>query len=163
MKRIISFVLLVLIFVSCEDEYTMVRKAIDAVNETAPAATWDGQQLNSVSLIKGNNVVEFNISGFGNLPQKYEIDKPEMVKAGTFIIANFMTAFDHSKRGEGGEGDERLFMQVGPLIETLANNEIGIRFNLESEEGVSLSFDMSPDEVIKAARLRKDTFYEKYE
>lgn len=162
MRKIISLVFLVFLFLNCEDDYSMVRKAIDAVNETTPAATWDGQQLKSISLVKGVYVVEFYITGFGSLPQKYEIDKPDLIKCGTFIIANFMTAYDYSKQGEKSEGNEKMFMQVGQLIEMLANNEVGIRFKLESNDERLLSFEMSPDDVIKAARLRKDSFYEKY-
>ena len=98
----------------------------------------------------------------GRVPNDDEINNNELVKGGVWFIANFMTAYDYSVKGEGGEGDSEMFKKVGPLLKLLVGHEMGIRFKLDFRKGGSFSFDLSSKDVAKAVKLRKDTFYEEY-
>ena len=72
-----------IVLVSCGDKYTMVRKAVDAVNETTPARSWDGQHLENVQLIEEDNLVVFYIQVVGGrVPCDDEINNNELVKGG---------------------------------------------------------------------------------
>ena len=163
MKKIL-LLLMSVVLIGCGDKYVMVRKALDAVNATTPASSWDGQHLEAVQLIEEDNLVEFYIKDVGGrIPSNDEIDNGELVKGGTWFIANFMTAYDNSVKGEDGEGDCNMFKQVGPLLKLLVGNKMGVRFKFDFRDGGSFLFDMSPNDVAKAVKLRKKTFYEKYE
>ena len=69
------------------EKYAVVQKAVDAVNETTPAKTWDGQYLKSVRLIEKDKVVEFTIQNVGGqVPKADEISSDEITKGGFGIL-----------------------------------------------------------------------------
>lgn len=160
MMKLLSAIAFSVLFAGNGEKYTEVRKAVDNVNEAAPAKTWDGQYLKSVRLIEEDNVVEFNIKNVGgSIPRKENISKEVMIKNIAFLVANFMTAYDHSMNGIRGEGDDNLFKRVGPLLKLLARNDVGIRFNLQFREGGTFSYGLTPSELEKAVLLRKSDFH----
>ena len=160
MLKLLSVIVFSVLFVGNGEKYTEIRKVVDVVNEAAPAKTWDGQYLKSVSLIEKENVVVFYIKNVGGrIPRKENMDKEVMVKNAAFFVANFMTAYDYSIEGVGGEGDENLFKKVGSLLKLLARNDVGVRFNLEFRKGGTFSLGLAPSELEKAVLLRKNDFH----
>lgn len=163
MINILNTIILTISLMGYSEKANVVRSAVDAANETMPAKTWDGQHIESVKLIEEENIVELYIQDVGgHKPNSEDIENGELVKGGTWFIANFMTGYDYSVKGKGGEGDEKMFIQVGRLLKLLVGNKIGIRFKFDFRNGDSFSFDMSPQDVAIAVKLRKNTFYEKY-
>lgn len=142
------------------DKNTAVQKAVDAVNETTPANSWDGQYLKSVRLIEKDNVVEFTIQRVGGrIPKADEISND---KIGFFIVSNFMTGYDYSVNEDGGEGDPEMYKRVGTLLKLAAANAIGVRFNLSFRKGGNLSVNISPKNVKKAVKMRKKDYYNEF-
>ncbi len=142
---------------------TAVQKAVDAVNETTPARTWDGQYLKSVRLIEKDNVVEFTIQNVGGrIPKADEVSNEEMAKGGIWYISNFMTGYDYSFNKKGGEGDSEMYNRVGTLLKLMAENTIGARFILDFRKGGSFTFEITPQDVKKAVKMRKNDYYKEY-
>ena len=52
MLNYICSMIMVVALLANGEIYAVVKKAVDAVNETTPAKTWDGQYLKSVRLIE---------------------------------------------------------------------------------------------------------------
>lgn len=145
------------------DNYTAVQKAVDAVNETTPAKSWNGQCLKSVRLIEKENVVEFTIQNVsGRIPKADEISNDEIIKGGIWYIANYMTGYDYSINEEDGEGDGEMYKRVGSLLKLMAEKRIGVRLNLNFREGESLSLAVSPQNVKKAVNMRKNDYYKEF-
>lgn len=162
MIKLISTIILATLIMGNGEKYATTRKAVDTVNEFLPANTWDGQYLKSVNLLELDNIVEFNIRNVGGRAPKSEQDqvsRNEKVKYGAWVIANFMTAYDYSTKGSGGEGDEEMFKKLGPLLKLMAKNDIGARLNLEFRKGGTITIELSPSELEKAVMLRKKDFY----
>ena len=156
MEKVFFYLGVCLLFIGCNHKDSAIQIAVDAVNETTPAPTWDGQSLKSVEYVVEDNVVSFVIlNARGRTSDYKDLDEEENKKLGTWYIANFMTGYDCSTDGKGGEGDEDMFRQLGPLLKLIAEKEVGIRFRLKLEKGGSYIFDMSPDDVKEAVKLRK--------
>lgn len=157
MLNYICSMIMVVALLANGEKYTVVQKAVDAVNETTPAKTWDGQYLKSVRLIEKDKVVEFTIQNIGGqVPKADEISSDEITKGGIWYIANFMTGYDYSIHEEGGEGDSEMYKRVGPLLKLVAENTIGVRFVLDFRKGESFSFEVAPQGVKKAVKMRKN-------
>ena len=146
-----------------DNKYIDVQKAVAAVQETTPAKSWDGQYLKDVRLIIKENVVEFTIQNVrGQVPAEGTISGDDIVKTGTWYIANFMTGYDYAVQGDDGEGDSEMYRRIGQLLELAAKNAIGVRLNLEFRKGGTLSLGISPKDVKRAIKMRKEDYYREF-
>lgn len=154
MKKLFFFLFVAMLFVSCGESSNgsgdKIQEAVNAVSETTPAATWDGESLKSIKYVKEDNVVELCII---NAHKESESER----KLGIWYIANFMTGYDYFTEEDGdGEGDKDMYMEIGPMLELLAEEGVGVRFKLKFRSGGSSSVELSPKDVKKAVKMRKE-------
>lgn len=153
MKKWFFFLFAALLTVSCGSSSKSggdkIQEAVDALNETTPAASWDGESLKSAKYDEEDNVVEFCIK---NAHKRTISEK----KWGTWYIANFMTGYDYFTEEDEGEGEKEMYMAMAPLLELLAEEGVGVRFELKFRDGGGTTVNLTPKEVKKAVKLRKE-------
>ena len=154
MKKWFFFLFAALLTVSCGSSSKSggdkIQEAVDALNETTPAKSWDGESLKSAKYDEEDNVVEFCIKN------AHQEDSISDRKWGTWYIANFMTSYDYFTEEDDGEGEKEMYMAMAPLLELLAEEGVGVRFALEFRNGGSTTINLTPKEVKKAVKLRKE-------
>ena len=147
---------------SCNGRNSEIRDAVDAVNKTTPAKSWDSEKFESVAFDAEDNVVIFEIANV--YPDAQMNDSADnQRKTGIWYISNFMTAYGYVKDGSDDcEGDAEMFRAVGSLLKLMVENEVGARFKFYFSEGGSFSCDLSPKDVKKAVRMRKEDYYDEF-
>lgn len=167
MKKTIIYItafVLICIIEGCKKDvrFPALTQVLNDVENVIPAEMFDGYSLTQVSIADTDSCVEMEISYRHEIPYPYGISREEEIEGGRWFVENMMKGYRYTMAGHGGEGDSALWKAIGPLLEKLAQEHIGIRFTMADTKDKPYVFTISSDVVSQAIRAVNDIRIEEH-